>query len=182
MYREVGAIIDAERVACNLLSSAPLVFNLFSPMVQELLHASSALNELFPIAIADARTAPTARTASCRRVPIILMRLTKLWLMPVAAMRGARGSFCQSRLRAHKFGERPLRQLSATAAGLGTTRKMQPSCIALPMPRGLVRPCSFDYQSWETDDWELSIAWRICQAIVSNVTAQLPAAAWEIVD
>ena len=59
---------------------------------------------------------------------------------------------------------------------------MQPSCIVLPMPRGLVRPCSFDYQSCETDDWELSIAWRICQAIVSNVTARLPAAAWEIVD
>jgi hypothetical protein len=48
-------MIDGERVACNLLSSAPLVFNLFAPMAQELLHASSALNELFPIATADAR-------------------------------------------------------------------------------------------------------------------------------
>jgi len=48
-------MIDAERVACNLLSSAPLVFNLFAPMAQELLHASSVLNELFPIATADAR-------------------------------------------------------------------------------------------------------------------------------
>jgi hypothetical protein len=55
MYRELGAMIDAERVACNLLSSAPLVFNCFAPMAQELLHASSALNELFPIATADAR-------------------------------------------------------------------------------------------------------------------------------
>jgi len=55
MYRELGAMIDAERVACNLLSSAPLVFNLFAPMAQELLHASSVLNELFPIATAHAR-------------------------------------------------------------------------------------------------------------------------------
>jgi hypothetical protein len=46
---------DPERLACNLLSSAPLVFNLFAPMAQELLHASSALNELFPIATADVR-------------------------------------------------------------------------------------------------------------------------------
>jgi hypothetical protein len=55
MYRERGAMIDAERLACNLLSSAPLVFNPFAPMAQEPLHASSALNELFPIATADAR-------------------------------------------------------------------------------------------------------------------------------
>jgi hypothetical protein len=46
---------DPERLACNLLSSAPLVFNLFAPMAQELPHASSALNELFPIATADVR-------------------------------------------------------------------------------------------------------------------------------
>jgi hypothetical protein len=55
MYRERGAMIDAERLACNLLSSAPLVFNVFAPMAQELLQASSALNELFSIATADAR-------------------------------------------------------------------------------------------------------------------------------
>ena len=45
-------MIDPERLACNLLSSAPLVFNLFAPMAQELLHA---LDELFPIATADVR-------------------------------------------------------------------------------------------------------------------------------
>jgi len=42
-----------------------------------------------------------------------------------------------------------------------------------------------DYQSCETEDWENSIAWRICQAIMANVTSRLPgyeAAAWEIVD
>jgi hypothetical protein len=55
MYREIGAMIDPERLACNLLSSAPLVFNLFAPLAQELFHASSALNELFPIGTADAR-------------------------------------------------------------------------------------------------------------------------------
>jgi hypothetical protein len=42
MYRERGAMVDAERLACNLLSSAPLVFNLFAPMAQELLHASNS--------------------------------------------------------------------------------------------------------------------------------------------
>lgn len=55
MYREIGAMYEAQRLACNLLSSMPLVFNLFAPMAHELLHASSALNELFPIATADAR-------------------------------------------------------------------------------------------------------------------------------
>jgi hypothetical protein len=42
-----------------------------------------------------------------------------------------------------------------------------------------------DYQSCETEDWESSTAWRICQAIISNATGQLPgyeAAAWEIHD
>jgi hypothetical protein len=42
-----------------------------------------------------------------------------------------------------------------------------------------------DYQSCETEDWESSIAWRICRALVSNATARLPgyeAAAWEITD
>jgi hypothetical protein len=55
MYREIGAMIDSERLACNLLSSMPLAFNLFAPMAQELVHASSVLNELFPIATANAQ-------------------------------------------------------------------------------------------------------------------------------
>jgi hypothetical protein len=54
-YRERGAMYETERLACNLLSSMPLAFNLFAPWAHELLHASSALNELFPIATADAR-------------------------------------------------------------------------------------------------------------------------------
>ena len=42
-----------------------------------------------------------------------------------------------------------------------------------------------DYQSCETEDWESSIAWRICQAILANATTKLPGyetAAWEITD
>jgi hypothetical protein len=42
-----------------------------------------------------------------------------------------------------------------------------------------------DYQSCETTDWETTLAWRICQALLSNTTSRLPgyeAAAWEIVD
>jgi hypothetical protein len=34
MYCEIGSFIDAERLACNLLTSMPLVFNLFAPMAR----------------------------------------------------------------------------------------------------------------------------------------------------
>lgn len=40
-----------------------------------------------------------------------------------------------------------------------------------------------EYQSCEHDDWEGSLAWRICQAIKSHATHHLPGydlAAWEI--
>jgi hypothetical protein len=40
-----------------------------------------------------------------------------------------------------------------------------------------------DYQSCETEDYENSIAWRICQAIISAACHQLPgydSAKWEI--
>jgi hypothetical protein len=42
-----------------------------------------------------------------------------------------------------------------------------------------------DYQSCETEDWETTQAWRICQAVLSAATGRLPgyeAAAWEIAD
>jgi hypothetical protein len=42
-----------------------------------------------------------------------------------------------------------------------------------------------DYQSCETEDWETTLAWRICQAVVSAAIGRLPAyeaAAWEIAD
>ncbi len=40
-----------------------------------------------------------------------------------------------------------------------------------------------DYQSCETEDWESSIAWRICRAIIAAATGRLPGydrAKWEI--
>src|ERR1700730_6565663 len=40
-YRERGAMYEAERLACNLLSSMPLAFNLFAPWPHALLQASS---------------------------------------------------------------------------------------------------------------------------------------------
>ena len=45
-YREIGALIDAERLATNLLSSMPLTFNLLAPWGHALERASSYLSEL----------------------------------------------------------------------------------------------------------------------------------------
>src|ERR1700730_6857813 len=42
-YREIGALIDAERPATNLLSAMPLAFNLLAPRGQALERASSYL-------------------------------------------------------------------------------------------------------------------------------------------
>jgi hypothetical protein len=47
-YRESGALIDAERLATNLLSSMPLTFNLLAPWGHSLERASSYLIELLP--------------------------------------------------------------------------------------------------------------------------------------
>jgi hypothetical protein len=47
-YREIGALIDAERLATNLLSSMPLTFNLLAPWMQALEPASGYLIELLP--------------------------------------------------------------------------------------------------------------------------------------
>lgn len=47
-YREPGAMIDEERLATNLLSSMPLVFNLFAPWVATLEQASCFLRETLP--------------------------------------------------------------------------------------------------------------------------------------
>jgi hypothetical protein len=45
-YREIGALIDAERLATNLLSSMPLTFNLLAPWMQAPERASGYLREL----------------------------------------------------------------------------------------------------------------------------------------
>jgi hypothetical protein len=47
-YREIGALIDADRLATNLLSSMPLAFNLLAPWGHALERASSYLVELLP--------------------------------------------------------------------------------------------------------------------------------------
>jgi hypothetical protein len=54
-YREVGALIDAERLATNLLSSMPLAFNLLAPWAHSLERASSYLIELLPAFTGSAR-------------------------------------------------------------------------------------------------------------------------------
>jgi hypothetical protein len=47
-YREVGALIDAERLATNLLSCMPLAFNLLAPWGHAPERASGYLLELLP--------------------------------------------------------------------------------------------------------------------------------------
>jgi hypothetical protein len=47
-YREIGAMIDEERLTTNLLSSMPLTFNLLAPWVNEPARASGYLRDLLP--------------------------------------------------------------------------------------------------------------------------------------
>jgi hypothetical protein len=54
-YREIGALIDAERLVTNLLSSMPLTFNLLAPWGHALERASSYLIELLPAFTGTAR-------------------------------------------------------------------------------------------------------------------------------
>ena len=54
-YREIGALIDADRLATNLLSSMPLAFNLLAPWGHTLERASSYLIELLPAFTGSAR-------------------------------------------------------------------------------------------------------------------------------
>src|SRR6202047_567243 len=54
-YREIGALIDAERLATNLLSSVPLTFNLLAPWGHAPARASSYLIELLPAFTGAAR-------------------------------------------------------------------------------------------------------------------------------
>jgi hypothetical protein len=54
-YREIGALIDGERLATNLLSSMPLTFNLLAPWGHTPERASSYLVELMPAFTGAAR-------------------------------------------------------------------------------------------------------------------------------
>jgi hypothetical protein len=53
-YREIGAMIDAQRLATNLLSSMPLTFNLLAPWQAALERASGYLRELLTAFTGDA--------------------------------------------------------------------------------------------------------------------------------
>lgn len=48
VYRELGALIEVDRLRANLLSSMPLTFNLFAPLKLDLHQATRFINELFP--------------------------------------------------------------------------------------------------------------------------------------
>lgn len=48
VYREIGAMIDTDRLRCNLLSSMPLTFNLFGLLKRDLALATRVMAELFP--------------------------------------------------------------------------------------------------------------------------------------
>ncbi|RUT29997.1 hypothetical protein EMQ25_11715 [Arsenicitalea aurantiaca] len=48
IYRELGALIEVDRLRTNLLSSMPLTFNLFAPLKFDLKQASRFAADLFP--------------------------------------------------------------------------------------------------------------------------------------
>ncbi|HEV2558380.1 MAG TPA: hypothetical protein VGU45_07125 [Microvirga sp.] len=47
-YREIGALYDTDRLRLNLLSSQPLLFNLFAPLKADLALATRVVAELLP--------------------------------------------------------------------------------------------------------------------------------------
>lgn len=48
MFREIGALLEVDRLQTNLLSSMPLTFNAFAPLRLDLRDATRFLAELFP--------------------------------------------------------------------------------------------------------------------------------------
>lgn len=53
VYREIGAMIEEERLWTNLLSSQPLCFNLFGPMKLDLQLANQFFRHMFPDYVAE---------------------------------------------------------------------------------------------------------------------------------
>jgi hypothetical protein len=53
VYREIGAMIEEERLWTNLMSSQPLCFNLFGPMKLDVKLASQFFKHLFPDYVAE---------------------------------------------------------------------------------------------------------------------------------
>lgn len=55
VYRELGAMIEVDRLRANLLSSMPLTFNVFSPLKLDLKQATRFMAELFPGLLTEVR-------------------------------------------------------------------------------------------------------------------------------
>jgi hypothetical protein len=55
VYRELGAMIEVDRLRENLLSSMPLTFNVFAPLKLDLRQATRFMAELFPGLMTDVR-------------------------------------------------------------------------------------------------------------------------------
>jgi hypothetical protein len=68
-YREVGALVDAERLATKLLSSMPLTFNLLAPWGHTPERASGYLRELLPAFTGSTQEGlqqPVSKVMPCR--------------------------------------------------------------------------------------------------------------------
>lgn len=55
VYRELGAMIEVDRLRANLLSSMPLTFNIFAPLKLDLRQATRFMAELFPGLMTEVR-------------------------------------------------------------------------------------------------------------------------------
>ena len=55
IYRELGAMIEVDRLRENLLSSMPLTFNIFAPLKLDLRQATRFIAELFPGLMSEVR-------------------------------------------------------------------------------------------------------------------------------
>ena len=55
VYRELGAMIEVDRLRENLLSSMPLTFNIFAPLKLDLRQATRFMTELFPGVLTEVR-------------------------------------------------------------------------------------------------------------------------------
>jgi hypothetical protein len=55
VYRELGAMIEVDRLRSNLLSSMPLTFNIFAPLKLDLRQATRFMAEVFPGLMTEVR-------------------------------------------------------------------------------------------------------------------------------
>jgi hypothetical protein len=55
LFREIGALLEVDRLQTNLLSSMPMTFNLFAPLKVNLRNAARFIDELFPGFMAECK-------------------------------------------------------------------------------------------------------------------------------